>query len=458
MRFAKMDEYIQWVHGKPGIGIARVQVVVPPRLHGRIIVKGKSVKTLTESLKTRNEAEARQRAVAVRARFQKMIEAGEAELRNEADPWAAYKAWKAEFDATTGRGKWAWVADPKAEDAKVVLPETVINLWITKRNNDNRPPEQPAIDNKKSKVERMFAWLCEHRGYPKDCRDFARITKADLVAYDRDYLLPEGISRDHLIDLRSLFKLAKEKDLITVNPAAEVKPPNPTRNTRLPFSPKQQRDILEAARDPAFIERFATKGQMARGIGALAVVRWMHWGAAFTGAINSELVKVTVDKIVFDDEHGVWRVFIPGSKTLYRPRWLVMHPALIREGFLEYVEIVRQTYGADAPLFPGWNVDQVNAIANKLIRDEKYGLGITDPLLSHYSWRHVVTTRLDKVPHLVSGDLARYVCGHAPVDVHSRNYQHPDLADVKRAIDVLVDATMATTLARDLDDDVKRAA
>jgi hypothetical protein len=64
-----------------------------------------------------------------------------------------------------------------------------------------------------------------------------------------------------------------------------------------------------------------------------------------------------------------------------------------------------------------------------------------NPLISHYSWRHATKTRLDKVPG-VSADLARYVTGAAPVDIHAGTYVHPSTDDIKRAIDGLIDPTL----------------
>lgn len=347
---------------------------------------------------------------------------------------------------TALRDRFLAAATARPASADPVLPDQVIKLWIDKRVK--RPPAKRSIDNKRSKIERLFKWLEENRGYPKGCRDFARVTKPDAVAYERDSLAPEGISRDHLIEVGALFNLAKKKDLITINPFADIDVPAKSDVTRFLFDRKQQIAVLNAARDPAFVARICTRIQMARGIGAVAVVRWIHWLAAFTSGIMSELIKVRVNMIVFDDEHHLWTIRLPGSKTKFRDRIVVLHDSLLREGFLSYVETVRARYGDDAPLFPGWNESQAGVVANKLVRE----LGIDDPLLSHYSWRHVVCTTLDRAP-AISPNLADYVTGHAPPNVKAKHYIHPDLLDVKRAIDSLVDPTVPADLV-----DVQRVA
>jgi hypothetical protein len=351
---------------------------------------------------------------------------------------------------------------------KPMLPGDVIAIWKTERNAEKRPPSDDAIKNKERKMERMFAWIETNRpGFPMGCRDMRRIGADDMAAY-RVALLADGLARDHLIDLKALFNTAKKAGM-RPNPTEDIDVPNKATNTRLPFSVPDQRRILEAARDPEFIAKIVSPAAMARGVGAVSVVKWMHWVAAFSGTITSELVKIKINTIVFApsaqpaEEHlsddrstearrgapllpaepvaMVWSLMIPGSKTMYRPRRLVIHDSLIAEGFLSYVETVRREYGDDAPLFPGWNEDQAGAAANKLIRE----LQIANPLLTHYSWRHVVCTRLDNVPQEVSPNLANYVTGHAPPSIKGKHYIHPELCDVKRAIDVLVDPTQAAT-------------
>src|SRR6188508_2683344 len=89
MRFSQMDDYLRWIGGKPGVGVASVQVVVPPHLVGRVLSdRGKPVKTLTRSLQTTNKAEAQRRKQPVVTEFQLRIDAAEATTRNDANEGA----------------------------------------------------------------------------------------------------------------------------------------------------------------------------------------------------------------------------------------------------------------------------------------------------------------------------------------------------------------------------------
>jgi len=92
----------------------------------------------------------------------------------------------------------------------------------------------------------------------------------------------------------------------------------------------------------------------------------------------------------------------------------------------------RDAFLAYARVFPGVNATQASAALMRFIR----GLGIDDSALVFYSWRHSVCNQLEHVPG-VSRDLARHIVGHAPVDVHSRHYLHPSIAELVVAIEGL---------------------
>ena len=111
---------------------------------------------------------------------------------------------------------------------------------------------------------------------------------------------------------------------------------------------------------------------------------------------------------------------------------------------MDFVKTMRQSRN-DGPLFPGVHTTVVSNKANALIRRR----GIVDPAKSHYSWRHTVCSALENVvvdspkgPVKVGRDLARYIVGHAPIDVHAKHYLHPEIAEVRAAINGLPDPTV----------------
>jgi hypothetical protein len=314
---------------------------------------------------------------------------------------------------------------------------TAMALWKVKRGDN--PPRQQAIDSRKSKMTKFFA----HIGKPDD---LTGVTPAEIQGY-KEYLLKQGgpgsnLARDHLTDILALFQVADENHkfdgLPGGNPAAKiVLPPNREGLKRLAFTDDDAKKILVAARESD-----------------KPIIRWGMWLDAFLGTITEEISDAlvrhvkTVNGIPCIDITPEGRTTIVDGekqtaklKTAFRPRLLPLHPALIREGFLDHVEYVRREYGDHAPLFPEVKPDkcgQRNTKASDLIMAFLRGIGIkneTDPdtgtttaLRDSYSWRHRFASQLQDTGHIRGStpERRRFITGHAGSDVHENVYlKHP---------------------------------
>lgn len=287
---------------------------------------------------------------------------------------------------------------PDVATVMAVNSESVIAAWIAERNEDHHPPSAKAIGNKRSKLAAMFAFLRHD--------DMGKIGEADLKRY-RLHLLPKGLAYDHLTDVIAMFGVAHRAGLITSNPAAEIKVPRKVRNSRDVFDPAEQAAILAAARQSDN-----------------PVIKWGTLLSAFSGAAGKELFEAETSDVYEVDGLPVFHV--RAAKTDFRPRVVPVHSA-IRDEFLAYVASLPA-----GPLFPA-TADNASHTLAKFIRGlgDKVAAGKTA-----YCWRHTVCTALERVPG-VSADLARHIVGHAPRDVHARNYLHPSLADCVKAIEGL---------------------
>lgn len=295
--------------------------------------------------------------------------------------------------------------------------DEVIRHWIIEREQHSTrgKPKSKGIQSKRSKVARMFAF------FDKEKKNLDRLSAEDinrLLANHsladisnplyRDYrrhLVECGIAFDHLADLNALFNHAEKNNFITTNPAAGVDlPPKKIKTKRATFTAAEQRDILLAAR--------ASDNP---------VVKWCHWIAAFTGAITEEICNAWTED--FEEiEDGVWvfhiRPHAVGEelKTLYRPRKVVLHPSIIREGFIDYLRSLKP-----GRLFPELTGNRGETKASRTCMALIRRLGIEGRSKQFYSWRHTVITELPGGEH---GDLARYIVGHRPLDIHAGNYKH----------------------------------
>jgi hypothetical protein len=302
------------------------------------------------------------------------------------------------------------------EPQQRVGAEAVLKVWMDERKHSKRGlPKRRAIQNKRSKLARLFAWKAGHTNLDRRISsaaidaylragDLGAITEDDLAGY-RLYLLDNGGAFDHLADIKALFGVAKRGKFITADPSAEISLPDKQTNPRDSFEAEEAARILRAARD------------------AKPYLRWFNWLAAYSGAIPSELLGASTDQVY--QKFGAWVLHIrpPKGGTLkseYRPRIIPLHRALIREGFLDYWRSL-----PPGPLFPDAPASARNGL-NRFIHD----LGIER---TFYSWRHLTTDQSDsvvmdlpqgKIP--VGPDLARYILGHAMPDVHGAHYLHPE--------------------------------
>jgi integrase len=229
-------------------------------------------------------------------------------------------------------------------------------------------------------------------------RDATKVTKADAVRWKED-MQARGLAiatvRNDLSEMSALWSHALRQGKLGengVNPFDRIAPPKPKRQKkeRRAFTDEEAAAILTAAR--------GQKGYM----------RWLPWVCCLTGARLSEVCQgfredvTEVDGVHAlrihdegaDDEDGVRSV-----KNSDSNRTISMHPALIAEGFPDYVRALP----ARSPLFPDAKPDAMFGLratnaGKKMSRWLKEDLGITDKRISpNHSWRQWFTDACRKV-------------------------------------------------------------
>ena len=123
------------------------------------------------------------------------------------------------------------------------------------------------------------------------------------------------------------------------------------------------------------------------------VLRWVPWLCAFSGARVSEVCQVRAEDVL--QLEGIWCIrFTPeaGSlKNVSSERAVPLHPALIEQGFLEFVEKV-----GSGPLFAELKPDRFGSRGGngtKVLGRWVRAMGLTDPRISpNHSWRHQFRT------------------------------------------------------------------
>src|SRR5262249_32778130 len=105
--------------------------------------------------------------------------------------------------------------------------------------------KRQAIQNKRLKMARLFAWKtgptqmdrrmtrAEIDAYLR-AGDLGAISEDDLAGY-RLHLLQNGGAFDHLADIKALFGVAKRGKFIKADPSAEIPLPDKQTNPRASF-------------------------------------------------------------------------------------------------------------------------------------------------------------------------------------------------------------------------------
>ena len=292
---------------------------------------------------------------------------------------------------------------------------TLLDSWIAER----KPRPRTLYE-----WRRFIGRLEQHVGHS----DPAALTKDEVIGF-KDALLAQGRGahtvENHIAAARALFSWAVDNNRVPANPFIGVKVASNGdhgERSRLPYSDEEARRLLEAAR--------LQKGAR----------RWVPWLLAYTGGRVEEVCQPLVSDV--KKEGGIWFLDINADaagksiKNIGSARKIPLHPALIREGFLKYV----QALNPKGPLFSDLKVDRFGKRGmnySKVYGRWQRALGITDPKKVAHSFRHRFkdlcrNAGIDKPTHDA-------LTGHAASDVSDDYGLGYSLATLAKAIRRLPD-------------------
>jgi integrase len=231
--------------------------------------------------------------------------------------------------------------------------------------------------------------------------DAARVTKDDLICW-RTATVADGRTNatwnNRLSYIRQVFARGVADGKLATNPTDGLRLPKQRPNSWLPYGDEEAALILNAA-------RCETQPSL----------RWAPWIMAFSGMRVAEVLQLTRDDIRQEgDIHYVAVNEDTPDKSVKNSqrRNVPIHPALIGEGFLEYVRGI----AADAPLFPEKKLDRFGRrgsggwdVVGKWVRET---VGITDQRKApNHSFRHRMEDELRAVE--TPEDVRDAILGHA---------------------------------------------
>lgn len=301
-------------------------------------------------------------------------------------------------------------ASPPSNSDQAVVPfGTIIDEWARER----KPTPKSEYDMRKTYIPGLIASLSYD--------DAARVTDVELVTYKRR-LIAKGYKAktiyNHFHAMKRMFSFAASNKMISTNPARDVKyEPSEDQKGEGWRGPTDQEAklILLAARDEV-----------------KAHLRWAPWVACFTGARIDELAGAMASHV--DEMDGIPCLHITKKgreaggrlKNKSSFRTVPLHPALIAEGFLKYVEAL----APDGPLFPSLKPSKFGRRGHNGSKRVGYWirekLKLTDPTLApNHGWRHRfadVLERRMRVPREIRFALDGHALGHIGDDYGKEGY------------------------------------
>lgn len=268
---------------------------------------------------------------------------------------------------------------PTAPQAKAapLTSDALLDVWAAER--------KPAPATRK-KYDGTFRTIARVLGFD----DVRRIGPEDVVKFKRHRLEVEkrdvGTVEDDVRNAGAVCRWAAKNRLLPSNPFDGLAPKAVRKlASRLPYDDADAKRILTAAREET------------------GWLRWGPWLLCFTGARLGELAELRRGDV--REEGGVPVLDIrphearPGKNATMQ-RMIPLHPALIAEGFLDYVAKLSADPGG--PLFPSIKPDphgkRDTPAQTQLGRWMRATVKITDPKKAPaHSWRHRMEDALRKV-------------------------------------------------------------
>lgn len=231
----------------------------------------------------------------------------------------------------------------------------------------------------------------------------SEITSSDVRAW-RDQLLsekrsPVTVQDSYLAALRRIYAVAVSEELLASNPALGVRIEHARRRARRMrgFTQLEAATILDAASHETCPLR-----------------RWVPWLTAFTGSRVQEIISLDCNDVKLVD--GTWCIQIEKAKTRASERIVPIHPAIIRQGFLQYVQD-----RISGPIFVERRTSRrglIKRLRRWLHSIERLQLGREHNVAPNHGWRHWFKTVAREAG--VEDSVIDAIVGHAPASVGGR--------------------------------------
>ena len=284
-----------------------------------------------------------------------------------------------------------------------------------------------------STVRRYLPSLRSFAAFLKD-KDIRLVTDDDVRLWaehrrDVDDIRVSTVNGNDLVAVKTLFTFTKSHaggKLRVDNPAHGFKLDKT--KTVLDLDKKFSQDEIH------FILSLARTVTPRKGYPrASASRRWAPWICAYTGARIQEVCSLTKADVRRRD--GLWAFHFRATKEAVK-RWVVLHDALVDEGFLDFLHAA-----PDGPLFTGDKPQKENASrssaeqrASELATWISKHVELEEAVSPNHAWRHtfITTARESKFD---PPEMIDVITGHNRKKNAAAGYYSPSPAAMKREMD-----------------------
>lgn len=329
---------------------------------------------------------------------------------NDAEPVPQSSARAASSEAVLST-----LRDAAPLESKSVTDRVLLDAW---RRLDT--------ERESTTVRDMHAAL---RDFRKVCKTPAsELTRQDIAGF-RDQMLKQRLARGTVSKkigfISTLLQVGYDAGLLTQNVARGLKVPRAEVPTlvRRPFTAAELTALFTS---PIYTRSL----RPVAGCGEACV--WMPMIALATGARLEEIAQLRLEDIVLDPEFGpLMRVTDEGEgqrvKTEGSRRTIPLHPALVKTGFLDYVEQVGEAghewvFPELVPDHDGRRGGNFGKWFARYLRSAD-GVGISDPRVVFHSFRHTFITMCREAG--LSEEIHDALTGHVSGTVSRRYGEMP---------------------------------
>jgi len=217
-------------------------------------------------------------------------------------------------------------------------------------------------------------------------------------------LAPKTINMKWLSHLSSVLQWASNNGHIENNPARGIRVDMGSKVHREPsYLPFTKDELKKIFGDPIFADPVR-----------YGLNQWALLVMLYTGVRNSsEMAKMKLENIYEEQSAPVFHL-AEASKNQRSKRFVPIHDDLVRLGFLDHVQRLRDS--GQTLLFPEWakRPDKVNDWFNNIFLVK---LGLKSKQKVFYSFRHTLATELSRTG--VPRETSKMISGHAPQEVAS---------------------------------------